>query len=32
MRKCEISDNNSKKLDESCTRPRFLQLNGSGES
>ena len=29
---CEISDNNSKKLDESWTRPTFLQLNGWGEN
>ena len=27
-----ISDNNSKKLDESWTRPTFLQLNGWGEN
>ena len=27
----EISDNNSKKLDESWTFPTFLQLNGWGE-
>ena len=28
----EISDNNSKKLDESWTRPTFLQLNVWGEN
>ena len=27
-----ISDNDSKKLDESWTRPNFLQLNGWGEN
>ena len=26
------SDNNSKKLDETWTRPTFLQLNGWGEN
>ena len=31
-RECEISDNNRKKLDESLTRPTFLQLNGRGEN
>ena len=29
---CEISDNNSKKLDESWTHPAFLQLNRWGEN
>ena len=27
---CEVSDSNSKKLDESWTRPNILQLNGWG--
>ena len=27
-----ISDNDSKKLDKSWTRPNFLQLNGWGEN
>ena len=31
-REFEISDNNRKKLDESWTRPTFLQLNGRGEN
>ena len=31
-RECVISDNNRKKLDESWTRPTFLQLNGWGEN
>ena len=29
---CEICDNNRKKMDESWTRPTFLQLNGWGEN